>query len=199
MATKIRVWAKHNEEIGGGFRVWAKHNADTGGRILGCMETTRHFTATTYIVADGSTALHHHDRLDMWLPPGGHLDQDELPREAARREVREETGLQVSLLSSETTIETEAVTELPGPEYLLLEDIHTYEGGTVGHQHIDFVFFGRVPNREVDPAGTAERDGEHWEWFDKTDLQSHPELSAEVREIGAAAIDVVQGLSEETT
>ena len=141
------------------------------------METTRHFTATTYIVADGSTALHHHDRLDMWLPPGGHIDRDELPRETARREVREETGLEVTLVAPQTTIETGAVSELPGPEYLLLEDIHRYEDGTVGHQHIDFVFFGSVPERAIEPAG------------------SHPELSPEVREIGADAIDAVRETS----
>jgi 8-oxo-dGTP pyrophosphatase MutT (NUDIX family) len=57
------------------------------------METTRHFTATTYVVNDGATVLHDHKRLDLWLAPGGHIDRDELPHEAALREVREETGL----------------------------------------------------------------------------------------------------------
>lgn len=28
------------------------------------METTRHFTATVYVVNDGAVALHHHDRLE---------------------------------------------------------------------------------------------------------------------------------------
>ncbi|MFO7833730.1 MAG: NUDIX hydrolase, partial [Halohasta sp.] len=40
------------------------------------METTRHFTSTVYIVHEGATALHHHDRLGIRVPPGGHVDRD---------------------------------------------------------------------------------------------------------------------------
>jgi 8-oxo-dGTP pyrophosphatase MutT (NUDIX family) len=157
------------------------------------METTRHFTATTYVVTDGATALHHHDKLDMWLPPGGHIDRDELPRAAARREVHEEIGQEVTLHEPETAIETGTVSELPGPEYLLLEDIHSYAEGQVGHQHIDFIYFGSVPSREIHPQGDGERGIDHWEWFEPEDLRSRPELSAEVREIGLEAIEVVDG------
>ena len=57
------------------------------------METTRHFVATCYVVDDGATLLHEHEKLGMWLPPGGHVDRDELPHEAALRETYEETGL----------------------------------------------------------------------------------------------------------
>lgn len=152
------------------------------------METTRHFTATVYVVNDGATALHHHERLDLWLPPGGHVDRDELPREAARREVDEEIGQEVALLEPATDIETETVTELPGPEYLMLEDIHRYDDGTVGHQHVDFIFFGTVESRTIDPNGSGEREAAHWEWFDREALAEHPELTREVRAIGADAI-----------
>jgi len=155
------------------------------------METTRHFTATTYVVADGATALHCHDRLDMWLPPGGHVDRDELPREAARREVLEETGQSVELLEPETTIDTGTVRELPGPEYLLLEDIHQYAAGEVGHQHIDFIFFGSVTDRDIEPAGAEELQDDHWQWFDEIALSEHPGLTPEVRRLGAEAIRAV--------
>jgi len=155
------------------------------------METTRHFTATTYIVHDGATALHEHARLDMWLPPGGHIDRDELPRQAARREVYEETGLDVTLLESPAPIETPDVVELGRPAHLLLEDIHEYEDGTVGHQHVDFVYFGTVPSREIDPAGHDEQGDGDWEWFTTEDLREHPDLGAEVQAIGREAIDAV--------
>ena len=155
------------------------------------METTRHFTATTYIVNDGATALHHHDRLDMWLPPGGHIDRDELPRQAAIREVREETGLDPVLLEGEATIEAPTVTELPGPEHLILEDIHHYDAGEVGHQHIDFIFYGSVESRTIDPDGDGEREDEHWEWFDADALETDPELNPEVRVLGLEAIEAV--------
>ncbi|MFB6185928.1 MAG: NUDIX domain-containing protein, partial [Halobacteriaceae archaeon] len=73
------------------------------------MELTRHFTATTYIVHDGQTALHEHDLLEMWLPPGGHLERDELPHHGARREVTEETGLDITFTFNTAGIETDVV------------------------------------------------------------------------------------------
>ena len=54
-----------------------------------------HVTASCFIVdpATGRLLLHHHRRLDRWLQMGGHLEPDEAPRDAARREGSEESGL----------------------------------------------------------------------------------------------------------
>ena len=71
------------------------------------METTRHFTATVYLVHDGATALHHHPGLGIRLPPGGHVDRDELPHETALREAREETGLEPTLLTDHREVASE--------------------------------------------------------------------------------------------
>ncbi|WP_135851162.1 NUDIX hydrolase [Halorussus salinus] len=159
------------------------------------METTRHFTATVYVVNDGAVALHHHDRLDMWLAPGGHLDRDELPREAARREVCEETGLDVTLLEPETSVEAAAGRELAPAEHVMLFDIDVYPGGEVGHQHVDHVYFGEVEFRAIDPASDDEADADEWEWFGPDDLRSFEELSTEVQQLGLEAIDAVEARS----
>ena len=156
------------------------------------METTRHFTATTYVVNDGALALHHHDRLGKWLAPGGHVDRDELPREAARREVREETGLDVDLLEPETGVTAEAGRELPPAEHVMLFDINVHPGGEVGHQHIDFVYFAEAADRRIDPAGDDEADPDEWVWFTPDDLRSDDELTNEVVQIGLEAIETVE-------
>ena len=56
----------------------------------------KHFTATTYIVHANQpiTLLHYHRKLRTWLPPGGYLEKNETPFEAAIREIHEETGIQ---------------------------------------------------------------------------------------------------------
>lgn len=43
--------------------------------------------------ADGRIALVRNERADGWILPGGEVERGETPHEAARREVREETGL----------------------------------------------------------------------------------------------------------
>src|SRR5690348_3990094 len=90
---------------------------------------TRDFTATTFIVHAQRTLLLHHRKLGMWLPPGGHIDAHELPDQAALREVREESGLEVELLSQGRLLGRVYV--LPQPYCILLEKI------SPGHQHID--------------------------------------------------------------
>jgi ADP-ribose pyrophosphatase YjhB (NUDIX family) len=154
------------------------------------METTRHFVATTYIVHDGATALHAHDRLGMWLPPGGHIDRDELPHEAARREVAEETGLEVELLVDTGDVTSDTVRSLPRPSAFLLEDIDVHDGH-VSHQHIDFVFFGAVDGRELEPA-PGEAPPADWAWFTPSELREREgELETDVVELGTRAIEAV--------
>ncbi|MCL7417580.1 MAG: NUDIX domain-containing protein [Halalkalicoccus sp.] len=134
------------------------------------METTRHFVATVYVVNDGATLLHEHETLGLWLPPGGHIDRDELPHEAATREVREETGLDVDLLREHDRVSSPTVESLPEPAHLLLEDINVSEAG-VGHQHVDFVYYGRADSRDLDPA-EGEQSSEAWEWVASEELDA---------------------------
>jgi len=69
---------------------------------------TRDWCATAFVVWEGRILLHHHAKLQRWLPPGGHVELDELPDDAAVREVLEETGVHVELLG-------ERAIDAPGP------------------------------------------------------------------------------------
>jgi ADP-ribose pyrophosphatase len=156
------------------------------------METTRHFVATVYVVNEGATALHEHEKLDMWLPPGGHLDRDELPHEAAVREVGEEIGLSVELVTPRGVLQSENARSLPQPQHFLLEDIDACDGD-VGHQHVDFVYYGRAESRDIDP-GPGETPADAWEWLTPEQLRSRAdELPTDVVEAGQRAIDTVDG------
>ncbi len=85
---------------------------------------------------EGRVLLHRHRKLDMWLPPGGHIEQDELPDEAAVREVLEETGLWVELVGEKRKDVSDPV-QLCRPAGVQLENIGP------GHQHIDLIYFAK--------------------------------------------------------
>ena len=56
--------------------------------------TPGHVTASGFVRKADRLLVIHHERLDRWLQPGGHVEPEDADIEsAARREVEEETGL----------------------------------------------------------------------------------------------------------
>ena len=139
---------------------------------------TRDFTVAVFVVWQRSVLLHFHAKLGRWLPPGGHVEPNELPDDAALREVMEETGIEASLVCERLN-----KVEVPGqprqlcrPAGVQLADI------SPGHQHIDLVYF--ATSQGGAPACDAG-------WFDEKSWQSL-DLTAEVRtwcELAVAEID----------
>jgi 8-oxo-dGTP pyrophosphatase MutT (NUDIX family) len=154
------------------------------------METTRHFTATVYVVNDGATALHEHRRHGIRIPPGGHVDRGELPHEAGLREVREETGLHATLLDDTPEIPSPDGETLPNPRHTLLYDINEH-GGAVGHQHVDLIYYAEAEHRDIDPT-EDEAEADAWAWYTPEDLRSS-DIAEDVVRLGIDAIETAEG------
>src|SRR5260370_35615729 len=89
------------------------------------------FTATGYIVNKErtKTLLIHHNKINKWIPPGGHMENIELPHECALREVKEELGIDVELVKSTFLANFSSMTEeeLPKPICIFHEVIEQYK------------------------------------------------------------------------
>jgi ADP-ribose pyrophosphatase YjhB (NUDIX family) len=138
---------------------------------------TRDFTATTFVVQNDRTLLLLHRKLSIWVPPGGHIDPNELPDQAALREVREESGLEVELLDQGRPIGSIRI--LPQPYCILLENI------SPDHQHIDLIYFAKVCGGSV---CHAEREARAVRWFNWEEL-GEPQIAEDIRELGRRAIE----------
>lgn len=126
---------------------------------------TRDFTVATFVVHERRVLLLRHPTLNLWLPPGGHIDHPELPDEAAVREVAEEAGLAVVLAGQPALILAypAAPRQLIRPEGIQLELIRP------GHEHIDLVYFAHLAPG-VSPEPTFEDRVTAGGWYALTDL-----------------------------
>jgi 8-oxo-dGTP pyrophosphatase MutT (NUDIX family) len=103
----------------------------------------RQFTATVYIFHENRVLLHYHEKLGKWLPPGGHLEPNETPSEAARREVKEETGLEIVFIEQENLkVSAYNAESFERPFLCLLEHIPPHKDKPA-HQHMDFIYLAK--------------------------------------------------------
>lgn len=143
----------------------------TTGANISHTTTSRDFTVAVFVVDAGRVLLHLHRKLGKWLPPGGHIEPDELPDEAALREVEEESGLVIELMGTQgiPSDYPDDTVQLVVPAGIQLERI------TPGHEHIDLVYFARI-RRVASPSDPFES----FQWFALDDLNSIP-VTGEVR------------------
>ncbi len=151
----------------------ATARADTAGQ-----GPVRHFTATGYVVNAARTQmlLVRHRKLGLWLPAGGHLDPNELPHEAAVREVLEETGVHARLVQLGEPVVTTTrpgVSELPQP-WVMLEQHIPATAREPEHTHLDLCYLleadDSVPPLAQDTEVSAAR------WWDRATIGSQPDV-----------------------
>jgi len=136
-----------------------------------------------YFVKDGKVLLMHHVKFNKWVPPGGHIEVDETPDQALKREWAEEVGLDIEVLPAyPSAFAGDAnATPIPMPFHIDLER----EGFEV--PHIGHFFYVRLiaPEQEI----KLELEEVHnVGWFSKEELKDLPTFD-QVRALAAFAID----------
>ena len=142
------------------------------------------FTVAIFVVHEGKVLLIHHRKLDRWLPLGGHIELDENPEQAALREAREESGLEVELLGERPPTTGPGTRALIGPRFL---DIHRISGT---HEHIGMIYWARPRNG---PVTLAEAEHHDIRWCSACELDGlQPPMSDAVKWYCLKAIEEVR-------
>lgn len=149
----------------------------------------KHFTATVYItcIIDGEckVLLHKHKKFGLWLAPGGHIENDENPVEAALREAKEETGLDVMITNTlNNPVITHTVSEIIPPRTIFEEKIPQYKN-EAAHIHVDLIYFG------ITDKPKSVKMTEEFGWFSKEELD-RLDLTREVQLISKRAMQLVK-------
>ena len=145
------------------------------------------FTVAVFVVHQDRVLVVHHRKLDKWLPLGGHVELDEDPEQAALRETREESGLEVELIGERPPTTGPGTRALIAPRFL---DIHRI---SETHEHIGMIYFARVKRGTTTLAAEEHHD---IRWCSSEELDGlSPPMSAAVQwycgkaleELGASA------------
>jgi len=146
--------------------------------------TQNHFTATGIVFnPKGEVLMMKHKKLGVWLPPGGHIDENELPCDACLREIFEETGVKAEIISSSPQIglaNDAHCKELAQPFVILLEDIEK----TWQHNHIDLVYICRA---DADALIKNEAEADDIGWFTPDEVRKLDTFNNVRRVIAQAA------------
>jgi len=142
------------------------------------------FTVAIFVVRDGRILLIHHRKLDKWLPLGGHIELDEDPEQAALREAKEESGLDVELLGERPPTTSPGTRALIAPRFLDIHRIHDT------HKHIGMIYWARPKRGGGAPAAELAAEEHHdIRWCSSTDLDElQPAMSAAVKWYCRAAL-----------
>ena len=127
--------------------------------MKGKMYMERHFNVTVYVTnKEGKFLFIRHKKLQKWLPPGGHIEENEIPDVAALREVKEETGLDVELQGERFPRESDCVR----PYGIQINVIKECE-----HEHMDLIYWAKPINEDTLFLNEEETEGINWYSIDE--------------------------------
>lgn len=125
------------------------------------------FTVEAFIVYNNKVLLRMHDKFNQWLSVGGHIELHENPVEAIIREVKEETGLSISLYTTDTaSYDDPDYKKLTPPMYMAEHKVNE------NHTHITLVYFGTADTDVITDATFEHEKNSETRWFTEDEIKS---------------------------
>ncbi|MBT7402167.1 NUDIX domain-containing protein [Candidatus Woesearchaeota archaeon] len=141
------------------------------------------FTVEVFVVYENKVLLRKHDKYGIWLSVGGHIEPNEDPIEAAIREVKEEVGLDITLIPTTEilNIELDQYKHILPPAFINRHRINKT------HEHVTLTYFAKSNSDKV-KQGDSEI-SEDWKWFTLEELEQLSEgITETVKEYARTAL-----------
>ncbi|MFA6585890.1 MAG: NUDIX domain-containing protein [Candidatus Paceibacterota bacterium] len=124
------------------------------------------YCVEVFIVHKDKVLLRFHEKHNLWLSVGGHIELDENPLQAAVREVKEEVGLDIKIVGSKPAIENEFDYEhLIAPRYLATHHVNDT------HQHVVLIYFATSQSNIIS-GSKNEHERAETRWVTKEELKT---------------------------
>ena len=119
----------------------------------------RCIVASCLIIDKGKLLMLEHRKIGKWLPPGGHVEPEEFPDEAALRETKEETGLEVEILGDDGIMHADPMSHTLREPFAIVYEEVPYKTVPM-HIHFDMIYVVRVKGGDL--GGNNESTGIRW-------------------------------------
>ena len=141
------------------------------------------WTVGVFIVHEDKVLLRFHEKYHTWLAVGGHVELDEDPRQAAKRECLEEVGLEIYIDGEDDLpyYEEDKLQILPRPAGM---NIHAV---TDKHRHIDIIYFATSNSNKVTPEYPDDR----WEWQTKAEIEARDDILKNIKMYALEALETM--------
>lgn len=134
-----------------------------------------------YIFYENKVLLIYHKYLQLWLPVGGHIDENETPDDALIREAKEETNLDIIILNqSDLPIINNTKSNNALPFYT---NVHFVKD----HNHYGLFYICRTANINNLKLSKESLD---FKWFTKEEILNSKEISQEIKNQTIKAFEV---------
>jgi ADP-ribose pyrophosphatase YjhB (NUDIX family) len=106
-------------------------------------------------------------KVNSWVPIGGHIELNELPCDSVIREAKEESGLDIELISPLHVSKKVKTGNLIQPVHVHLDHIRD------DHEHVNLMYFGIVKGGE---CFKVDDEGKELRWFSRNELEKESML-----------------------
>lgn len=141
------------------------------------------WTVDVFIVHEDKVLLRMHEKYHTLLAVGGHVELDEDPVTAAKRECLEEVALPITIHGEDT------VPQSPESDFKHLVtpaglNIHSV---SPTHQHISIVYFATPDHTDIVPENPTDT----WEWLKKEELEARTDIRANIKHYALRALEAL--------
>ena len=143
------------------------------------MEIVREFLSTVFVVNKGKVLMTWNKKVNNWIPIGGHIEPNELPCGSVIREAKEESGLDIELISP---FDKSKTANLVQPVHIHLDHIKE------DHKHINLIYFGIIKDGK---CFKTDDEGKELKWFSRKELEKE-NLLPSVKEWAIEALNQLE-------